>query len=198
YIRRVERIYLSVLSKTHAKKFDQGETNMTYILESISMISLVIDYGEVELTSLAVLWNEYSGLVAVMSLALMSTVSLDQFTLLRGKFPQGQETTGIEEVLLQQPIVQLLKYQFLSGTREESIFLTGADKIGPLRFFLYNLCSTLIWLSVIFLAGMVLRFVITYFIGRFGPLEFEAVVGILTVYLTGLTGMMTIKKIKST
>lgn len=171
---------------------------MTYILESISMISLVIDYGEVELTSLAVLWNEYSGLVAVMSLALMSTVSLDQFTLLRGKFPQGQEATGIEEVLLQQPIIQLLKYQFLGGTREESIFLTGADKIGPLRFFLYNLCSTLIWLSVIFLAGMVLRFVITYFIGRFGPLEFEAIVGILTVYLTGLTGMMTIKKIKST
>jgi hypothetical protein len=170
---------------------------MVYILESISLFSLVIEYEKFDLVSMALLWNDYSGLIAVMSLALMSTVSLDQFSFLRGRFPQSHEGIASRGSLLNQPIVQLLKYQFLGGTREESVFLAGADKIGPIRFFLYNLWSTVIWLSVVFLAGMTLRVAIIYFIGRFGPVEFETIVGILTAYLVGLSGLMIFKKLKS-
>ncbi|HKL17902.1 MAG TPA: hypothetical protein VJ905_03005 [Halalkalibaculum sp.] len=168
---------------------------MVYILESISLCSLVIDYEKVEIISLALLWSQYSGLLAVMSLALMSTVSMDQFSLLSGKFQQGHESEETGEGLLRQPILQLLKYQFLGGTAGEKVLLCGADKIGPLRFFLYNLCSSIIWLSIIFMAGIILRVVLTHFIGRFGPVEFEAIIGILTVYIAGLAGMTACKKI---
>ncbi len=143
------------------------------------------------MVSLALLWSDYSGLLAIMSLALMSTVSLDQFSLLRGKLKpvkgirdMNRSTTGS---FSSQPIRQLLKYQISGETITESRFLNGAEKVGSLRFLYYNLCSTIIWLSVLLTAGIFLRAVLIHVIGRFGPVEFEAIIGILAVYVTGLT-----------
>lgn len=146
------------------------------------------------MTSLALLWSDYSGLAAIMSLALMSTVSLDQFSLMRGKWHLGQKValgSGLEK----QPLRQFLKYQFLGGTTEEATFLVGLEKLGPIRFFAYNFCSTVIWLSVVFAAGIVFRIALNEFFGRFGPVEFEVIAGILSVYIFGLAGTVILKRI---
>lgn len=166
---------------------------MTYIFESISMISLVIDYGKVELTSFAVLWSESSGLLAILSLALMSTVSVDQFSLLSGKFKNSSIGASADKSLVKQPIIQLLKYQFLGSTERERKYLAGANEIGSFQFLIYNMCSVFIWLAVIFLAGTALRATWTQYFGRFGPVEFEIITGILAVYIFGLGALILFK-----
>lgn len=169
---------------------------MVYTLDFISLLSLVIEYDSVYMTSLALLWSAHSDLAAIMALALMSTVSLDQFSLIRGKLHPNETEAEDGRDLIHQPLVQLLKYQFFGGTGEERFFLIGAEKIDPVRFFMYNLCSTVIWLSVIFLAGITLRIAVTRYIGRFGPVEFEVIMAILAVYITGLMGTVALKRIK--
>lgn len=171
---------------------------MAYTLDFISFFNLVIDYEAVDLTTLTILWCDYSGLAAIMSLALMSTVSLDQFSLLMGRLHPTHKGFSNGVGLEKQPLIQFLKYQFLGGTRKESSFLIGAEKIGPFRFFVFNLCSTAIWLAVVFTAGILLRLAINHFIGRFGPVGFEVIVGILIVYIVGLTGTVILKKLVRT
>ena len=168
---------------------------MGYTLDFISFFNLVIDYEKVDMTSLALLWSNYSGLAAIMSMALMSTVSIDQFTLIQGSFRQGVRSSGTERNRQRTPFIQFLKYQFLGGTRKEMRLLKGMDKIGSFQFFLYNLGSSLIWLSVIFIAGILARVVLTAYFGRFGPVEFEAIVGILVVYSVGLTGTILLRRL---
>ena len=168
---------------------------MVYTLDFISFFNLVMEYESVDMTSLALLWSDYSDLAAIMTIALMSTVSLDQFSLMRGKLHPNQKVANNGRDLIHQPLVQLLKYQFFGGTGNERFFLIGAGKISPFRYFVYNICSSLIWLSVVFLAGVILRIAVIQFTGRFGPVEFEIIMAILAVYIIGLMGTGILKRL---
>ena len=160
---------------------------MTHIPEYLSMLGLIINYDQVELTSLVSSWSQYADLSAILAMALMTSLCYDQLSLLRGKFsPQPQESVVSSKRLVNQPIRQFLKYQFLGSTDKDTIHLAGADKIGGFRFFFYNLCSTVIWLCAIISAGVGLRYLLVSNYGTFGPIEFEIITGILAVYVAGL------------
>lgn len=160
---------------------------MAYIPEYLSMLGLIINYDEVELTSLVSSWSEYGDLSAILAMAMMTSLCYDQLSLLRGKFsPQLQASEVSTKRLVNQPIRQFLKYQFLGSTEKDSIHLAGADEIGGFRFFFYNLCSSAIWLAAIISAGVGFRYLLVSIYGTFGPMEFEIITGILAVYLAGL------------
>ena len=160
---------------------------MAYLFESLSLFSLVTDPEKVELTALIMFWSKYSGLSAILALVLMSSISVDQLTLIQGKFKtKHQNDYGTNNMLFRQPIIQFLKYHFFGSTKQDRIYLRGANEIGQLRFLVYNLTSTLIWISVIVMAGIALRYAWTNLFGNFGPLEVEIISGILTVYISGL------------
>ncbi len=151
------------------------------------MPGLIISYDQVELTSLVSSWSDYGDLSAILAMALMTSLCYDQLSLLRGKFsPQQKARVVSAERLVNQPIRQFLKYQFLGSTEKDAVYLTGADKIGAFRFFFYNLCSSVIWLSAIILAGVGFRYLGVSIYGTFGPVEFELITCILAVYLAGL------------
>lgn len=167
---------------------------MAYLFESFSLLSLVINYEEIELASLIFTWSKYSGLTAILGIALISTMSIDQLSLIQGKFQNKLHDKSIaDDELSKQPIKQFLKYHFLGSTKQDRIFLAGADKIGQLRFFKYNLGSSLIWISVIAVAGAGLRYLWINTFGHFGPFEVEIITGILTVYLSGLLVLILLK-----
>lgn len=160
---------------------------MAYLFDTLSLLSLVINYEEVELASLIITWSKYSGLSAILAIALMSSVSIDQLSLIQGKFQDNLPGEfAVDEKLSTQPMKQFLKYHFSGSTRQDRIYLAGADKIGQMRFFTYNLGSSLLWISTIAVAGAGLRYLWINTFSHFGPFEVEIIAGILTVYVSGL------------
>lgn len=170
---------------------------MAYLFESLSLLSLVTDPEKVELTALIMFWSKYSGLSAILAMALTSSLSIDQLTLIRGKFKtKNLNDFGANNGLFRKPILQFLKYHFFGSTKQDRIYLSGANEIGQVRFLLYNLTSTLIWISVIVMAGIGLRYALTNLFGNFGPVEVEIISGILTVYVSGLIILISAKLIR--
>lgn len=160
---------------------------MEHIIEPFLLIGLFIDQQMIELSSLVGTWEHYSDLSAVLAMALMTSLALDQLSFLNGKFRADSQKDHKESQMgLRNPIMQFIKFQLWGSLNSERNYLDGAGQISQLKFFSYNLIASGMLLIATILAGAALRSIWVANFGHFGPFEVEVISGIVTVYVLGL------------
>lgn len=162
-----------------------------------SFITLVLDPEGIKLAAVLSGTKEYMDLTVILATALFAIVGIDQISLLRGEFGTSATTTSsVNTIVQEKPFLQFFKHQLFAGIHADNAFLKGAEEIGHLRFFLYNLLATTALLTMLMVIGSVIRMVWIELFGHFGPFEFEFISALMVAYLL-FVGAKVLKNDKS-
>lgn len=157
---------------------------MELLFEFTSFLTLAHDLKSADVAALLNTGMEYRDLTILLVTALFAMVGADQLLVMSGKLgtpktSSSDSTAPIEE----KPFRQLFKYQLLPGFDNHHSKLEGAEQIGHLRFFFYNVLAIAAWLILLVAVGSVLRSLWVGLFGHFGPLEVEFIAAVMGAYL---------------
>lgn len=157
---------------------------MEYIIYIASFFALVIDPDGLRLAFVLNGGKEYMDLTVILTTALFAIVGVDQISLLMGEFRQPNKAPdSAVSQLSEKPFLQFFKYQLFSGIKKENPFLEGAEEMGHLKFFLYNLLAVTALLTLLMFVGVIIRMAWVSLFGHFGPFEFELLSALMVAYL---------------
>lgn len=156
---------------------------MEYLFEVASFCTLAHELKNAEVAALLQTGMAYKDLTLLLAVALFAMVFADQIAMVRGKFSSYSGGTGKQPAIKQQPFQQLFKNQLFAGFLDQSAYMKGAEQMGSLKFFTYNLLALGSWLVILLIMASGLRALWIGYFGSFGPFEVEMIAALLAVYL---------------
>lgn len=158
------------------------------IMESIMELTFFLTLAhELKSAELAVMLNTgmaYKDLTLLLLMALFAMAGADQFSMIKGKFSKSKNAGAVANPAIEKkPFRQLFKHQLFTGFVEEQSYLRGAEQIGGVKFFIYNLLALGAWLSLLVALGAVLRTTWVGYLGSFGPFEVEFIAAVMAAYV---------------
>ena len=159
---------------------------MQSIMELTSFLTLAHELKSAELAIMLNTGMAYKDITLLLLTALFAMAGADQFSMMRGKFGGLKSAAAANPAIEKKPFRQLLKHQLFTAFVDEESYLRGAEQIGHVKFFIYNLLALSTWLCLLVALGAGLRTIWVGYFGSFGPFEVEFIAAVMAVYVTTL------------
>ncbi|MCX6234389.1 MAG: DedA family protein [Bacteroidetes bacterium] len=155
------------------------------------MIGVLLEGDTVIIASSFAAHQDYMNIFLVATLAILITLTSDWFYFFLGRYkgrtviekrPSLMKHAGkVKDYIEKHPRLLLVSYRFLYGFRILTPLMIGMSKISTIRFLIISFFMTIIWASLLILAGYFFGHVLKGQIKEFERYELFVILGILMI-----------------